>query len=348
MALNRRIFYACQSVGIAPFDVGSPTAYLAVRGLQSVGINTTFNLEQVFEIGQLSIYENIENIPDVEITLEKVLDGYAPIYLSCTEGAVAATLVGRSNSRANIALSIHADTNSTASGNQLTQCIMSGVYVSQVSYDIAVEGNARESVTLVGQNKVWATGSFTFTGFTAAAGISSYSPAAPEGVNRRQDIVMTGCRFPTEIPGISSSGTNNDIPSSGCYSVSIQSIKCSVNLGRDQMLELGRRGPYFRYAQFPTEVTTAIEINAKQGDMISATEEGVLGAGNNIADQTIRIWMKEGLKLDLGTKNKLNTTNYGGGNAGRGGGNATVTYNYVTFNDFTVQHPADPTVALRP
>ena len=54
---NNRVFYAVQAVGIAPF--GS-TTYATVHGLQSVGITTTFNLEQVFELGQLAIYENIE------------------------------------------------------------------------------------------------------------------------------------------------------------------------------------------------------------------------------------------------------------------------------------------------
>ncbi len=37
---NRRIFYACQAVGIA---ADGTTSYQEVRGLQSVGINTTFN-----------------------------------------------------------------------------------------------------------------------------------------------------------------------------------------------------------------------------------------------------------------------------------------------------------------
>ena len=104
---NRRIFYACQAVGIA--SEGS-TTFTPIRGLQSVGINTTFNLEQVFEIGMISIYENIENVPDVEVTLEKVLDGYPLIYHLATEDASSRTLVGRSNAKANLGLAIYDDT----------------------------------------------------------------------------------------------------------------------------------------------------------------------------------------------------------------------------------------------
>ncbi len=81
---------------------------------------------------------------------------------------------------------------------------------------------------------------------------------------------MTGCTFPVSIRGISSSGTNNE--TSGVFAASIQSFKTGANLGREMMLELGRRGPYFRFVSFPVEVSTTIDIMAKDGDMVMATE----------------------------------------------------------------------------
>lgn len=343
---NLRVYYGCYSVGLAPFE-SAPNSYDAIRGLQSAGLNTSFNLEQVFEIGQLAVYENVENLPDCELTLERVLDGYAPAYLMATEGAPASTLVGRSNQRVNAALSIFADTAGIASGTPIVQTICSGMYVSQLGFNITTDGNATETLTLVGNNKVRATGSFVFSGFTSTHGVTSLSPLAAEGVNRRQDLVMTGCRWPVQIPGISSSGTNNDVTNSG-YSAHIQSVRVATNLGREQLLELGRRGPFFRYINFPVEVTTAIEVLNTQDDGIQATEDGVLGDGNNLSNETIIIRMKEGLVLDLGTKNKLSGVTWGGANAGRGGGNATSTYSYSNFNELSVAHPQDPTVALRP
>ena len=72
---NNRIFYACQAVGLKP--IGSTTGnYKVAHGVQSVGVTTNFNLEQAFELGQIQIYENIEGLPDVECTMEKVIDGY--------------------------------------------------------------------------------------------------------------------------------------------------------------------------------------------------------------------------------------------------------------------------------
>ena len=45
-----------------------------------------FNLEQAFELGQIQIYENIEGLHEVEVTMEKVLDGYPLLYTSVTAG----------------------------------------------------------------------------------------------------------------------------------------------------------------------------------------------------------------------------------------------------------------------
>ena len=56
--------------------------------------------------------------------------------------------------------------------------------------------------------------------------------------------------------------------------------------------------------------------------------------------QSIRIVSCDGTSIYLGTQNKLDSVNYGGGDAG--GGNVTVSYSYSTFNDFTVIHPQDP------
>src|SRR5688572_5422627 len=104
---NKRVFFAIQQVGFMP--EGSST-FTAAHGVQSVGITTNFNLEQVFELGQLSIYDNIEQIPDVEVTMEKVLDGYPLLYHLATANATSGTLVGRSNQKTTVGLAVFSDT----------------------------------------------------------------------------------------------------------------------------------------------------------------------------------------------------------------------------------------------
>ena len=344
MSGNNRIYWACQGVGIAP---ESSVSFTGVHGLQSVGITTTFNLEQVFEIGQLAIYENIEDIPDIEVTMEKVLDGYPLIYHLATQGSTATTLAGRSTARCNVALNIYGDTEQAASGVPQTEVVMSGMYVSSVSYTMPVEGNCTEAVTLVGNNKAWRSDGFLITNNLLAG----KPPNADEpwfggsgGVQRRENVIFDTSnangytKLPSEVEGISSTGTND--LTGDVYGAHIANLSVSVDLGREALNELGRRGPYFRYVNFPVEVTTEIETISAEGDQIDATEEGTGDDGNNLTAQEIIIVLQDSTKIDLGSQNKLANVTYGGADAG--GGNAAVTYTYTTFNDFDVTHANDP------
>lgn len=349
-SVNRRIFYAVQRVDLA---ADGSSSYTAVHGLTSVGVNTKINLEQVFEMGQLSLYENSELVPDIEVTLEKVLDGWPLIYHLCTINAASASLVGRSTVRTIMNLTIYPDVDSNASGTgELSQCTVSGLFVSNVSYEVPTDGPSKESVTLVGNNKTWST-----TSFNAIANVFNGNDAPFQSgvVNRRQHVIFnnaaagTGTTFngfytqlPTDIPGISSSGTNDPGTLGLGFSAHIQSVKTNAALGRDQLLELGRRGPYFRYANFPVEVRTDYQVVALQGDMFSATEAGTLAGGANVTNQTLTLKMQEGTYVWMGTKNRLTSIDYGGANAQNRGGNATMTFSYQTFNDFSVLHPQDP------
>ncbi len=350
---NNRVFYAIEQVAIAPVGTtgaGSFTASYTLHGLQSCGVNTKFNLEQAFELGQVSIYENIENIPDVEITLQKVLDGYPLAYHQATRGAGSATLSGRSAVKTTVAFSIFSDVQDAASGTPVAEAIMSGVFPSAITYTFPVNGNFTEDLTLVGNNKTWnvaPTGGYFFTGQFN----NNDSPLAGEGINRRQHITFGSgtncCLLPYGgggIPGITSPGYNL-LGADGNFGAHVQSIKISTDLGRTQLNELGRKGPYYRFIEFPVQVKTDIEVLAHTGDLVQGTEAGILGSGNNLSNQNIFVATTEGTKINCGTKNKLDSVNYTGG-AAQKGSNVTITFSYVTFNDMTVTHPQDPTVGL--
>ena len=414
---NKRIFYAAKKAGIGPVGAaqyrprgqGGTVAdankgkFRQVHGLQSVGITTTFNLEQTFEIGMLQIYENIEGIPDISVETEKVLDGYTPVYVLATsvngdgstgtaaDGvATSATLVGRSKAKCDFCMAIHKDTGEIAHNSTLdganrkdiaeTHVMMSGMFVNSVSYNVGVDGYATESVTLVGQDKVWHNHNadvdgvkqralWLAEGFLTAEEDPKALTLGSGGVNRREDVLFEypggiqignggkcafdvngavsglGTVLPRQIPGISSSGTNDKV-TGGDFGAHLQSFSCSTDLGREDIFELGRRGRYHRFVPFPTEVTCEIGIISTSGDLINATEDGYLDAANNsnLQNETIRLHLKEGLIVDLGKKNKLASVNVTGGDAG--GGNEEITYSYTNFNDFTVYHPEDPNFKL--
>lgn len=305
---NNRVFYACQMVGIGNKDGGSLTK---VHGVQSVGINTTFNLEQVYEIGMISIYSNIEGIADIDVTMEKVLDGYPLMYTLATAESSTNTLNAKSSARCSVALRITNDTFESSSGTPLTTCVMKNMVVNQISYKASVDGSVTESIGLVGNEKIWS--QVWMADFLS--GSTPDEPAYTGGVARRQHVNVDGSTLPSII-------SNSD---------SIQSLSVSASITREKILELGRKAPYFRYAKFPVEISSEFEVIAKAGDGMTISD-----TDNNLTNETIVLVFTEGTTINLGTKNKMQSINYQGG--GTDGNNATITYSFKTFNDFIVTH----------
>lgn len=370
---NNRIFYACQAVVIAPcFETHNTTNSRLVHGVQSVGITTNFNLEQAFELGQIQIYENIEGIPDVEVTLEKVLDGYPLIYHLASPKATTANLVGRSKERCCVGLGIYPDDKDVVDGNATTEVYMSGMYVNNISYTIPTDGNCTESVTLVGNHKVWNYGSASQLVLSTQASqiprddtdgydVGTDEPAAlvdgSGGIQRRENVDMSSSILPVAVLKAADGGNNTFTPVAGNnvngddLIAHVQSCTISTDFGREDILELGRKAPYYRAPNFPIEVTCELEVISVSGDLVSAYEEGdpaynsgtdenKKNKGNNTAEETIKIVLDDGTFFNLGSKNRLSSVSYGGGDAG--GGNATMTFSYSTFNDLIVGHGVDP------
>ena len=379
MAVNMRIFWATQGLVIATNGeiptgsyVGTSAAAIAahdftaagstgviMNGVQSVGITTTFNLEQVFELGQLSIYENLENVPDIEVTVERVLDGTCLTYASAspnsfvraTGAAVASQggLVAGANDRCDVHLAIYSDTATKAGGVvPKSQVYMSGMYVSSVSYTVPVDGNATESVTLVGNSKAWLSHD-TYGWQTAAAGglgdldlqfgdvtgraYNPDEPPATNGVQRRQEFDLANCKIPGDIPGTTADSSIANAITDGIPDVHMQSFTMSADFGREQIFELGRKGPYHRYVTFPVEVTSEFEVLSTSGDLVGADEQL-----DNLTNRNILIALSDGTQFDMGGKNKLQSVGYTGGDTG--GGNVSMTFSYSTFNDLSVKTPS--------
>lgn len=359
MSSNNRIFYACQAVAIADYctEAGSYNAGNMVHGVQSVGVTTNFNLEQAFELGQIEIYENIEGVPEVEVTLEKVLDGYPLMYLMASTGVTgesASGLAARSKQRCDLRLGIFDEAsnnvgaaNSPNSGKAEVEVYCSGMYISSVSYTIPVDGNATESVTLIGNSKTWLTGSNVAISDTMAnefdgqdAPLALGVVGAPSGgVQRREDVLLASSILPRSIKGVGAVAFGNGISGDNPL-VHIQNFTCSTDFSREDVQELGRKMPYYRPAGFPIEVSCEIEAITSSGDFVSAYEQGdpslnlTTSSGNNTQPERISIWLRGGMRFELGSKNRLSSVSYGGGDAG--GGNVSCTYSYSNFNEFDV------------
>jgi|LakMenE18May11ns_1017448.scaffolds.fasta_scaffold9932075_1 hypothetical protein len=345
---NDRIFYAIQALGIEQAGTdAAPTSSGVIKwmkGVQSVGITTNFNLEQVFELGQLAIYENIENIPEIEVTVEKVIDGNGLLYLTaCPLGS--GDIVQASKNIANLYLSIYPDTNTSATGSREATVFCSGMRPSQVSYTFPVEGNSTESVTFIGNDKVW-NGIVQSSGFAGFPTLDSTSPHAPVAtVMRRQHFITpTGATYGHNV---AATVLPSDITNAVVYG-KLQNISVSAALARENIFELGRYRPYVKFTTYPVAITAEFQVIATQGDKVTAK-----GYEKNLSDQPIYLSFKNDstssgsttsgkfLRIDLGNKNKLTSVNYTGGDAG--GGNATMTYSYQGFNYFKVMSDATAT-----
>lgn len=330
MATNR-IFYAVQAVGIATDDDIANVKWM--HGMQSVGITTNFNLEQIFELGQLALYQNIENIAEIEVTTERVLDGNPTTY---------GTAVGASNASNNIVVSaaqkaglfliIYPDTNTAATGtNGASLVYCSGMYPSNITYTFPVEGNSTESVTFVGNNKFWSDSpsgqlpTAIWPSGTTYSGINETSYDSPLNTVFRRQHFLPYTASGTKIPAEVTKATNGAISK-------LQTITVTADIGRENIFQLGSFLPYVKYANFPVAVTCDFEVISTSGDWVSTS-------GDNFAlsDREIALKFYNGahtLFLELGTRNKLTSVNYTGGDTG--GGNATMTFSYQGFNAFKV------------
>jgi hypothetical protein len=194
MVNNNRVFYAIEQIAIKD-NAASPTSSVAPtnarefatgllasgvdqvaglwevpRGLQSAGMTTTFNLEQVFQIGQVEIYEYSERQPDIEMTLSKAIDGSKPLFFMITDPSQGNDIVARTaNYRIDVSMQIYPDTRFRATGNPVSICTASGMYVSNFSYTFPADGFVTEDVTLVGNDKIWGV-TIPVSGITAGNG----------------------------------------------------------------------------------------------------------------------------------------------------------------------------------
>jgi hypothetical protein len=293
---NNRIFYASQGV-----SVGGTT----VQGAQSVGITTNFNLEQAFQLGQLAIYDNIALDPNVEITVSKVLDGSDTVWkLSSTTGT---SLIENANDTTTIVVGVGSDTAASLTSSSAITC--TGMFVSSLTYTMPVDGNLTEELTFVGNSKA-------LTGSVTAPVNTSTS------VLRRQNVNISGSTLPSEVA-----------------SKNITNISVSADLGRENMYKLGSLKPFHRFVNFPLEVTTEFEVSATGLDDVAVDIPEVECSGIAQVEQEIVIQLCDAesnptYTFDMGEKNQLSNVSYTGGDTG--GGNATITYSYVTYNELEI------------
>jgi hypothetical protein len=294
-------------------------------------MNTNFNLEKLYQLGQLDLYEAVDNNPQIEFTINKIFDGTLPLFLIAMGGSdqTSTSLVKGQNNRVNLTLGIWKDTGD-ADGNAGTHAAVSGVntlsatglYASNFTFTFPTDGNATEETTLVGNHKVW--GSGTVDGWP-------FDPTDPDatihskGITRRYKFNKDETILPT-----------GSIPSGS----PLTNVTVSFDLGREPIYTLGDYEPYLRFVNFPVEVTTEITTIAMDLDAEYEMSPGAYNCSTSGSSVTINEQIKlvvcadggETLELDLGNANRLQSINYTGGDTG--GGNVQVSYSFTNSSSF--------------
>ena len=354
MPTNTRSYYVNQGLFVKPD--GSSDPYTFVHGVQEGSDSTSIPKTDINEWGQINVYERIEDTPEVSLDFTRVLDGCAPLYLLATEGAAAASLTGRQDREAIMAIVTY---NSSVdyiedSNNPVKIVEFSGVQVNSISYSFTTDGSFTETLNFTGDDKVWTDGVNPKFGTLPADPTSggtdqpcALDPSCLGGVQQKENLVFdSGVTYQTLLPagiaGITANGIN---PTTGgeCPDVPIQSIEISVDLNREKIPALGCKGDYVKLSNFPVDVTVTITALTQDGDGIDIRANGgSYGDCNdlNTPNERFRVVTDSGLVIDCGDRLQLDEVNTTWGSAD--GGNAETTYTYVGKSVMSVFHTNDP------
>jgi len=344
MGQNNRVFYGSQVAQLKPIGFGG--GWYQPLGVQSVGMTSNFDTQQTFQLGALDLYNIAENVPNVEVTINKLLDGTAPLYLMCMGGSNGISGVNctafdstntqnkgfgaLANNSVDFKLGIYDGINTVSTGVTNDCGFCSNMYVSRLNYTFPVDGNATEEITLVGNNKTWT--SQSMTGYALGA-----TQLKAKKLARRQFVDIASSTLPIGSGGMPA----------GIGETRFQNISISANLGRENINQLGAMAPKIRYATFPIEVTSEFEVMATVGDYVDA-KDFLADSGCNILYKNLNPLpisisvcgdTSSNLEIFLGSGNQLTSVNYTGGDTG--GGNATVTYSFRNYNEFYMKADGD-------
>lgn len=349
-------------------------------GVQSLGYDANIDPQVIFQIGQGAIYDIDDGLPTVDITVNKALDGYCPVFLAATRDATEPTLLARAPTKANFGISYFDCTKDSARGSAEATVVLKDVQVTSVGYTLGVDGVFSEDISFTGNNIIWSTTDSSnpiYAGATINPDLASIvSTIQFDGqlenndlepnpkAQFKEDFIFDYSGFsastfdsngavcdgditvlPPEIYGIAQNGLN----SSG---ICIQSISFSADLTREDIFCLGQRQPSNRTLTLPIQVDTTVDVVSETGAQVSFYEDGTFidpngyGVGSVCGDfGTNRQDRTIRVATCGGLRISTGTKNFLVGVSTTGGStdgdDLTVSYTFRAFNVLTVLHQND-------
>lgn len=337
------------SYPVSALTPANQSAHIRLDGVQSVGLSTSIDFNQIFELGYLQIFENIEGIPTCEVTIERNIpnNGYTMYQIAAKNNGTTSyrgkyvndLLNFGSNNQLAVRLAVNTFAQEV-NGNNFAFCQIIHVegFTSSYSVNATTDGPVSESMTVIGTSV-----SILPSGNQNLVLVPSGGEGVIKTAYRGRD-----CSFRTAIV----SGTAPTFEEED----RVQSFSLSVDVGREDLQELGRKQPYLRYANFPTEVTCDVEYNLDLGkkedqnqvhtlsnmfqaftdddncDINPASGYVVMLSGARVDCDSEGVEQPAGQTLICATSGaKLTSQSYTGGDTG--GGPVTVSESYQAFNN---------------
>jgi len=313
----KRIYYGLHSVSVTAFDTCNNSNSSGSCGslMQSVGVNASTEYDQVFELGRVGIYANIEGIPTAEVTVERAMT-YETFGRLWSLGGGDPQTIDNVTYRIDMGIRPEAGCSSSAASG-FVQC--NNAVLSSYTMNFSTDGPLTESATFIGNQIGWTSG---------VAGLTETDPDdPPSGIVLNRQHVVGGGPFSTDANAL-------------------QSASFSISLDREDVIALGDRYPVLRPINFPVESTAEFEylaggegttygLSFNQNDSGGQVPGGVAGQkrgvflGVSLGAQSTAV-----PKYIFLEKAYLVSSNYSGGDAG--GGNATITHAYTSYEGLGV------------
>jgi len=315
---NKRIFYATQAVLLG--TAGSAlSASNVVKGVQSVGVNTSVGKRAIKDLGKPDPIAILEDKPTVEVSLERIIASTSDIIFPSSGGDLLADATHASEY--DILLLVGEESKEqidTQSATTQAELSLSYLQISSVSYEFNVSGPVSESITFTGHNKDWST-----TRTFSSTGELGFRHSA--NVSKREDYSVSSSVIPSEVQG------------------ALQSVSISFDLSRRRIGDLGTRQGMssasevnkYKLLDLPVEITTTFKTIVAAKDFTgNINAQSFSNTPSSAQIQVVLNADGSDITFDVGSENFLEDVSRSGGDSD--GGNVEASYTYKNYNTFSI------------
>ena len=325
---DKRVFYACQAVYLD----GS-----FVKNVQAVGLDYANSNESIVDRGRGSQSANTKfvffNKPEATVTIEKQLDIDDDFTFTCADGKLlTSTGVGNSGWDGGLKeykIEIAYGDDSYTGGSNTESITLKYCLLSEVSYNLSVDGRFTESLTFI-TNNIIREGS-------AAGSLSS--PQTGTLIKRQHFGVAT-------LPVTGDKNEAKNFFAISGSDAALQSFSVSASFEYAEMADRGRwkgadegdnptKQNYWKYITPPATVTceaTAIVTKSIQREILIRDSNLAEATSYPVPDRAVKFTLGNSSggtydkAIDLGTKNYCTGIGFSGGDTGGGNVEATISY----------------------